>query len=80
TNSEMQISMQTLAATGTAYELYSRREYTFEQALSPTGSWSGIFGWQGLTGDGQRLVLTNSPPEDRGFYRGYIQLVPLRQP
>lgn len=80
TNSEMYISMQTLAATGTAYQLYSRREYTFEQAASPTGTWSGIFGWQGLTGDGQRLVFTNSPPEERGFYRGYIQLVPLRQP
>ncbi|MDD3604297.1 MAG: lamin tail domain-containing protein, partial [Kiritimatiellae bacterium] len=80
TNSEVHVSMQTLAATGTAYYLYSRREYTFEQAAAATGTWSGIFGWQGLTGDGQRLVLTNSPPEDRGFYRGYIQLVPLRQP
>lgn len=74
------VSMQTRAPTGSAYQLYSRRDYTLEQTPQLTNSWNWITNYWQITGNGQEIIFTNELPGLEGFYRSLIELVPLRQP
>jgi len=80
TGSAITVTMQTRAPAGAAYQLYSRRDYTLEQTPQLTNSWNWITNYWQITGNGQEIVFTNALPDNGGFYRSLIQLVPLRQP
>jgi hypothetical protein len=76
----VRVDFDTIAATGSAYDLYSARLYDLEGStnLLALPAWSGIHNYTNLVGSGQTVIFTNTTPGTNGFYRYGIRLQPRR--
>jgi len=71
TDGDVVVGFNTFAVSGTGYDLFSKRLYTLESALSlqPTPVWSNVLDYVELPGYGVPIIYTNTVPESMMFFR-----------
>ncbi|MBP7274869.1 MAG: lamin tail domain-containing protein [Kiritimatiellae bacterium] len=74
-NSEIQVNFNTVAVSGTGYDLFGLRRYTLEDAtaLQPP-TWAAVAGFADLPGDGFPIQYAHPMPAGSMFYRYKVQL------
>jgi hypothetical protein len=79
-NGAAMVGMMTFPATGTSYRAYSGRYYSFERAavLGMPTAWGMVPEHIDVLGMGGLTVYTNATPTTNEFYRGAVDLKPLR--